>query len=965
MAITESSIEELTAKWQHIQAVAVVTLTPEEVLSELKTQRQGLTSEEAAIRLNVMGVSDLDVRRGWRSALRILAIIVRPLLLPLWIAAIIAFAIDRPYVGQTLIITAALNTIVAAIQERKAERATAALHDILPAFARVLRDGQEQHIMTSMLVPGDVLLLRPNDIIPADARLIEAEHLRTVDSVLHAEDVVTHRIADAVFEDDRLMQQIPNVVYAGARVVNGHGTAVVFATGLKTAFGQIAALTQEAHEEPSPLLRAFARLGTLVLVIGIVGALLGFIYGYTQRNLTIEQSLGIAVLFLTAAVPSGLMPGITLALLEGAQRLQQRNAIFRRLSNVETLGATTVICADKTGTLTQNEMTVREIWTADGPVSVTGVGYLPQGEFIHEQRVLDSATINKQIGPLLRAAVLTSTARLLPPDTLRPQWHILGDPIEAALIVTASKAHIKAADVYERIPQIAALNSDRHTALDGVIVQEQGQTIAYVKGVSTDLLSRCTMIATATGERIITDRDRQAIKKTLHRYQRDAMRTIAFARRALVSTDPRASRIDDVAYDLVFLGIIAVVDPPRQEVAEAIEACHNARIRTIMLTSDDTISATSIARRCTMVRGARSTVLSGSEIEGMDQGTLKEQLRHGDMVLARLTPKHKVRVVEALEALDEVVLVTGGAASDVPALKAAYTGIAMGANGSPAACQAADLVLLDDNFATIAQAIAEGRAVEQRVRRLVALNLATTVVKLTALIGALLFGLPLLLTVGQQLLIDFLAGLLPGLAIGAGRPDPRLMQRPPRPTGRPLLARKVYLLGYGWFGGLASVLAALVSIFYVVQNRDQQEAYSLTEMIASSMLPFEQRITDAAGNYSLVTTSLYVVMSIAALLGAALIRRSAAPNDRRPLFLLLGLVGLSFGILVACIVLPTVHAYIALTTIPNWGWGAALGGTVLVAGLEQIRQRLDPIFKPQPAIGANHPLRNIQSANKS
>jgi magnesium-transporting ATPase (P-type) len=964
MAITESSADELITKWQNLQAVPIASLTPEQVLTELKTQRQGLTSQEAAIRLDFIGPNDLTVQRGWRSLVQMLAIVVRPLLLPLWIAALIAFSIDRAYTGQALIIIAGLNTIVAAVQERKAERATAALHDSLPAFARVLRDGQEQHILASMLVPGDILLLRPGDIIAADARLIDAENLHTIDAVLRSDDTVAHRTADAIFEDDHMSEQLPNMVYAGGHVTSGHGTAVVFVTGIKTAFGQIAALTQRAHEEPSPLLRAFARLGSVVLAVGVIGATLGFIYVYTQLNLTVEQSLGIAILFLSGAVPTGLMPGITLALIEGARRLQERKAIFRRLSNVETLGATTVICADKTGTLTQNEMTARELWTADGTISITGVGYLPQGDFVAEQRILDPPAITKQLGPLLQAAILTCTAKLLPPDTLRPKWHILGDPVEAALIVAASKARIKAAAVYERIPQIAVLNSDRHTALDGVIVQEQAQTVVYVKGVSADLLARCTSIVTAGGERPMTDRDRQAIKKALQRYQRDAMRTIAFARRPLTGDDPRATRIDDVAHDLALLGIIAVVDPPRQEVAEAIEACHNAKIRTIMLTSDDTLSATSIARRCTMVRGARSTVLSGPEIDVMDQATLQEQLRTGDIVLARLSAEHKVRVVEALEALGEVVLVTGGAASDVPALKAAYTGIAMGATGSPAACQAADLVLLDDNFATIAATIAEGRAVEQRVRRLVALNLGTTVVKLIALVAALLLGLPLLLTVGQQLLIDFLAGLLPGLAIGAGRPDPRLMLRPPRPTGRPLLARKVYLLGYGWFGGLASALALLTSFLYSSQARAQGGVYTLSDLIVSNLLPFDQRIVDTAGRYGLITTSLYVVVSVAALLGAALIRRSAAPNDRRPLLLLLGLVGLSFAILVACIVLTTLHEYIALTTIPGWGWGAALGGMALVAGLETVRQRLDPIFKPQAA-GANPPLRNIQSANKS
>lgn len=961
MAVSQASAEELIA-WQQVRAESLVALPPTDVLTEMGTQSQGLSSEEAAARLQVSQSSTTLRRRGRRLG-RTLLVVLRPLLLPLWIAALIAYSIERTRTGEALIAAALLNTLVAALQERKAERATAALRDTLPTFARVLRDGREEHIMASMLVPGDVLLLQRNDIIPADARLIQAHDLHTVDQVNRGEGRVIHKTASAFSDDVAPVAELPNIVYAGGRVTSGQGRAVVFATGLNSTFGKIATLTQRAQEEPSPLLLAFARLGTVVLTVGVVGAVAGYLYTVNQLGLGVQEGLHVAVLFLTAAVPTGLMPGITLTLIEGARRLQQRQAIFRRLSNVETLGATTVICADKTGTLTQNEMTARELWTTDQTVAISGVGYQPRGEFSTDQRTLDVATTQKVAGPVLRAAVLTSTARLLPPDTLRPQWHIVGDQVEAAQLVAAAKAQIKASDLYERAPQLSVLNSDRTTALDGVIVNEQGQTLLYIKGAAIEVLLRCISIATTGGDRPLTDRDRQAVKRTLQRYQRDAMRTVAFARRPVGKSELHISEIGHLAHDLVFLGMMAIVDPPRQEVAAAIEACHNASIRTVMLTGDDTLAATSIARRCTMIRGAKSSVLSGPDLETMDDATLKQYLRDGDLVLARLTPEDKVRVVTALEQLGEVVLVTGSAASDVPALKAAYTGIAMGATGSPAACQAADLVLRDDNFATIAVAIAEGRAVEQRVRRLVALNLATTLVKLIALVASLAAGVPLLLTIGQQLLIDFLAGLLPGLAIGAGKPDPRLMLRPPRPSGRPLLARKVYLLGYAWFGGLASLLALLVSTVYLLGERAQSQPITTAELFLSNLQPYDERITSVAGRLGLIMTSLYVVVSIAALLGAALIRRSAAPNDRRPLLLLLGLVGLSFALLVMLILAERLHPYIALTSIPTWGWTAALGATTLVALLELVRQRLDPIFKPQ-AIPADQRLSQAHSPNE-
>lgn len=956
MAVTESSPEELR-RWQHVRPQDVATQTPNDVLALLRTEIGGLSSQEAAVRLQVAGMSTFKLRKNWRSGVGRVAVVVRPLLLPLWVGALLAFVIDRERTGYALLVTAALNTFVAAWQERKVEAATEALQDALPSFARVVRNDREEHIMTSMLVPGDVLVLRPNDMVPADARLIQSDNLHITNPILRGDDVVAHKNERPVFVDEIEGVGFSNILYAGSQIVSGHGRAVVFATGLRTSFGKIAALTHEAQEEPSPLLWAFNRLGNVVLIVGIVGAAIGYIYVTEILGLPVTSGLLVAVLFLTAAVPTGLMPGITLTLVEGARRLRERNAVFRRLSNVETLGATTVICADKTGTLTQNEMTVRELWIADGILSVSGVGYQPRGEWQLEHAPIDSAAAAKLTGPLFRAAVLCSTARLLPPDTFRPHWHILGDPDEAALIVAAAKLGIKAHDLHESVPQLAVLNSDRMLALDGVIVQERNQIIAYLKGTPSDIVARCTHIATSSGDRVLTDRDRQQAKRTLQRFQRDAMRIIAFARVSATRADVHEAQIERVAHDLTLLGIAAVVDPPREEVAAALRTLHAAQIRTLMLTSDDTLSATSLARRCALVQSSKPQVISGPELETLDDAALKQQLRSGDMVLARLSPQQKVRVVQTLERLGDVVLVTGGAASDVPALKAAYTGIAMGASGTNAATAAADLVLRDDNFATIAEAIAEGRAVEQRVRRLVALNLATTVVKVVALIATLAAGLPLLLTVSQQLLIDFLAGLLPGLAIGAGRPDPRLMRRPPRPSGRPLLARKVYVLGYLWFGGLAVLLALGIVLAYLrgVPELDARDVF------ASNLQTYDARIGTELGTYGLIATSLYVVVSVAALLGAAVIRRSAAPNDRGPLLLLLGLIGLSFVLLVGIVVIDELHQYIALTNIPTWGWIAAAAAVVICALLERIRQRLDPIFKPEPATAAGATIANVPS----
>jgi magnesium-transporting ATPase (P-type) len=943
--------------FEQITPAQVAALEPEHVLTTLQTDAQGLSSAEATERLQYVGSNQLNVLPARGSLLRTLALVVRPLLLPLWIAAGIEYSIGRPETALVIAIAAVLNTAVAALQERKRERASAALYDELPSYARVLRDGREQNIPTPMVVPGDILLLRPNDLVPADARLIDAHNLRTVNLVLSDATPIQHKTMDAFSDGDQLAAELPNVVYTSGRIASGHGQAVVFATGLRTTYGQIAALTSQAHEEPSPLMRAVVRLGVVVAALGTLGAVLGFWYATGRLALSTAQGLGIAALFLVAAVPTGVLPGITLALIEGTRRLQHRKAVFRRLSSVETLGATTIICADRTGTLTQNELTVQQLWTPNGIIDVTGVGYEPTGGFRRSNQTLDARTVNVHAGPLLRAAVLTSTARLLPPNTLDPHWHIVGDPAEAAQVVAAAKAGLDVATLRAGIGEV--LPASDETALKAVIAEENGSMLVLVQGPLDEVAPRCNSIAADGGVRALGDAERRKLARLQRQAKAEGGRVIAVAQR--VSPEPQRREMTlDTLGDLTLLGALLVVDPPRSEVAAAINACHAAGIRTIMLTGDDVVGSLGVAQRCSLPTSQRATVLSGADVHAMDDAMLQQRLREGDLVLARLTPQQKVRVVETLESLGETVLVTGGAASDVPALKAAHIGVAMGASGSPAAGQAADLILLDDNFATIAAAILEGRAVEQRVRRLLALNLATTMVKLVALVAALSLGLPLLLTIGQQLLIDFLAGLLPGLAVGAGRPDPRLMARLPR--RRPLPDRKVYWLGYGWFGAIAATLALAAVALYVAD--DVPTPNERAALFVSSLRPYNEQVVDGIGQLSLTATSLYVAIGVAALLGAALVRRSAAPHDWWPQILLISLVGLSFAILFALIVEPTFHPYIEMLNLPRWGWGAAAAATALTAILEWLRHRVDPIIKPQAARHVRQALNALKAIDQ-
>lgn len=683
---------------------AIAQLAPDAVYGALATSSAGLDSVEATKRLQQAGPNQLLTRTRFRRFIAPFSAAVRPILLPLWVAVGLAYVIREPGIGFVLLVVALINTVVGAWLEWKAERAATALGDALPSYAHVIRDGRDAHIIAEQIVPGDLLLLHSGETIPADARVVTEQDLRTVNVALMGEAAAHRKVAVAVMDDAevQLATDLPNLVYAGGRVVSGAGQAVVYATGRNTAYGAIAALTETAHEAPSPLAWVFVRLGGVVMALATVAVIGGLLLARSRAAIDTHSSALIVIGLLTAAVPTGLMPGITVTLVEGWRRLAARGAIVRRLSSVETLGATTVICADKTGTLTQNEMTVRELWTADGVMTVGGVGFNPVGSFTADGATLDQKTVQRRAGALLQACVLTSSARLLPPDTLRPAWHIVGDPVEAALVVAATKAGYQAGEMQSGAHQRVVLPAIDDASLEGRIVEAQGKTMAYLKGPVNALLPRCSTILTATGERALTDNDRLAVKRILRSCERGAVRTIAFARRQAPPQSMSDPASLDLDHNLIFLGVVAVLDPPRQEVEESIRACHRAGIRTMMLTGDYLLGAESLARRCALVESSRATTITGPDLAHMDDATLRERLRVGDIVFARMTPEHKVRVVETLDAMGEVVLVTGGAANDVPAIKAADIGFAMGTSSSPAAREAADVILEHDNFATVA-----------------------------------------------------------------------------------------------------------------------------------------------------------------------------------------------------------------------------------------------------------------------
>jgi len=525
---------------------------------------------------------------------------------------------------------------------------------------------------------------------------------------------------------------------------------------------------------------------------------------------------------IVAFVPEGLLPTVTLALAMGTQRMAKRNALIKRLSAVETLGCTTVICTDKTGTLTENEMTVRELWLPTQRLSVTGGGYAPTGEILKEGQPIQVEP-NSDVAQLLRAACLCNDARVLPPSDDAPRWSVLGDPTEAALLVAGMKAQIDPSTERECAPRLHELAFESRRKRMSTVHQIEGQQIAFVKGAPKEVLALCKAIRIHGQCVPLDDAARQQIIAANDGYARDGLRVLAIAQRELTLDGAKRLGIsqitaDKIECDLVFLGLMAMMDPPRREVVSAVERCHRAGIRIVMITGDYGLTAESIARRIGIVRGS-VRVVTGNDLAAMDEAALREALQ-GEVIFARVAPEDKLRVVAALQAIDQVVAVTGDGVNDAPALKKADIGVAMGIAGTDVAKEAADMILTDDNFASIVNAIEEGRAVYSNIKKFTTYIFTSNTPEAIPFIVFVLSRtmIPLAINVMHVLSIDLGTDMMPALALGAEPPEPGLMDKPPRSLHEHVITRALMARAYGWLGLVQGVAAMAAFYFQYLTN---------------------------------------------------------------------------------------------------------------------------------------------------
>ena len=801
-------------------------LEPGQVLAAMDTPASGLTAEVAAARLLQHGRNELHEARRLPLSRRLLANFTHLMASLLWVAGGMAFVAGMAQLGVAVWLVVLLNGAFSFWQEYKAERATEALRKLLPVYVRVLRDGQEARIAAEELVPGDIMLLAEGDAISADGRLIQAFELRVDQSTLSGESHPVRKDADAVVGTDLALAELPNLVFAGTAVVGGTGRAVVFAVGMATEFGKIAALTQSMGTQLSPLQKEIQGVTRLVSIFAVGAGLLFFALSTWVAGMELLEAFIFAIGMIVAFVPEGLLPTVTLALAMGVQRMARRNAIVKRLSSVETLGCTSVICTDKTGTLTQNEMTVRQIWVGGRTYGVTGVGYAPEGalqEEAGEEPGLGAELCAGDLAACLVAAVRCNNARLIAPGEgteRQPGWQILGDPTEAALLVVARKAGIDLAAVATAWPLVRELPfesqrrrmSTLHRELSPRQVAGGGGERAFVKGAPSEILALSSHVRLGGQALPLDGLQRQKVMEANDRMARAGMRVLAVAERQLpVGFDD--FRAEAVERDLVLLGLLGMLDPPRPEVAQAVATCRSAGIRTIMVTGDYGLTAESIARRIGIVVRPLPRLVTGADLDGMDASALAEVLQE-EVIFARVSPDHKLRIVAALQALGHVVAVTGDGVNDAPALKQADIGVAMGKGGTDVAKEAADLILTDDNFASIVAAVEEGRAVYANIRKFTSYILTSNVPEAVPFVAFAFSGgrIPLAINIMQVLSIDVGTDIVPALALGMEPPEPGLMARPPRSRSEHLVDRPLLVRAYA-IQGMVQGLATMVSFY--------------------------------------------------------------------------------------------------------------------------------------------------------
>jgi calcium-translocating P-type ATPase len=850
---------------------------------DLRSGAEGLTVREAARRLVVYGPNQLLPRGRRRWPGELLAQFTHPLALLLAAAAVLAVISGSPILGVAIVGVIVLNAVFAFFQELHAEHAVEALAAYLPSRASVLRDGRRQEVEATTLVPGDMLLVQEGDRISADGRLVIGS-LEVDLSTLTGESLPVTRTA-GVSDPGAALLQAQDMIFSGSACLGGEGRAVVIRTGMHTEIGRIAALSQRVGRDTSPLEAQVRKVAKLIAVVAVVVALVFLPLGLVA-GLTLAAAASFAIGMLVANVPEGLLPTITLALAVGVQNLARKGAVVKRLSAVETLGSTTVLCTDKTGTLTQNRMQVAGVWTAAGSGIAVETGQLSWPEVGNDNAVALART-------LATTAARCCNAQVTPTG-------MSGDPTEVALVQLAASLDVPVTPGGDRT---MLFRFDPRLRLMTTIDADPGSLVwVNTKGAPEAVLARSTQLAVGADQiRALTARDKEDLTEVIDEYARRGLRVLAIARRPLLTGSPLPSTRDDAERDLCLLGVVALFDPARPEVADAITRAHRAGIRIHVVTGDNGATATEIARRVGIGAGPAGIVtVKGDTLDAMSGPELDQLLLSGpEIVFARSSPEAKLRIADDLRACGQVVAMTGDGVNDAPALRTADIGVAMGRSGTEVARQAATMVLTDDNIATIVDAVEEGRRVYDNVRKFILYIFTHAVPEVVPFLVFALSGgaIPLPLTVMQLLAIDLGTDTLPALALSRERAEPGIMERPPRPRNEGVIRPALLARAWGFLGVISAAL--VLAGFFVVLHRGGWHFHAATGVGAPLHHVYQQATTVAW----LGIVACQVGTAFAARTDRVSLRSIGVTTNR----LLLGAIAIELVFAAALIYLPFLH----------------------------------------------------------
>lgn len=807
------STQETTSAWH--------TLPIEATLGHLKTSNDGLTSAEAAKRLAQYGPNELQAGHQISPWTILAEQFKNVLIIILLVATVISVFTGHGLEAVAIAIIVLFAVLLGFVQEYRAERAIEALRQMAAPTAAVLRDGREIEVAARELVPGDITLLRAGDRVPADVKLLEAVNLQIEEAALTGESLAVEKHTNVLSNPDLAIGDRKNMAYAGTAVTYGRGRAVVTATGMKTEFGKIAQMLQAVETGKTPLQENLDKVGRALamgalVVVAIIIALGLFRAETINLNVFVEMLIfGIALA--VAVVPEALPAVVTISLAIGVQRMVKRNALMRRLAAVETLGSTSIICSDKTGTLTKDEMTVRQIFDGDQILSVSGAGYEPQGQFEQNGQAIAPPPATQL---LLRAAILASDAYMEQTDG---RWHVKGDPTEGALIVAAAKAGLDKTDFDNMFPRIGEIPFTSETKRMTTLHQTEQGPVAYAKGAPEIIIESCTHFATAHGPQPLNAQNKEMVLQVARDMASNAMRVLGIASK-------NDADLKTAEQNMTLLGLVGMIDPPRPEAKPAIQICESAGIKPVMITGDHPLTAQAVARELGLLKNGR--IVIGSELEAMSDEEFEREVENIE-VYARVSPAHKLRVVSALQKRGHIVAMTGDGVNDAPALKKADIGIAMGITGTDVTKEAADMMLTDDNFASIVAAVEEGRGIFGNIKKYLMYLLSSNIGEIGLMAGATLLGLPLPLTAVQILYVNLATDGLPALALSVDPAEPDIMGQKPRNPRTGIFTRPVLALMLT--GGIWSTIINL-GVFSWALNSGRSIEESMTMTFVSLVL---------------------------------------------------------------------------------------------------------------------------------